>query len=247
MSLNLININSLDESKFAGVMQEITQCNTKLVDEMMPVFIAGKRVLAISKALFHYYRVNKHNQIPCIKLADEYSEELDLQYLNFARGITVRYFTIRDHYDDPSKIEGIGFDNSELDFMYKVNLDNERYDIKVLESDAVVLKKDQFFTIKCKTREESILVRQYFQTTEHEISFDKFEKVIKGQMNSLAAMFGEKEELIPLEKLEQKCDTNFRIKYDSDEQLKEIFTIFKLSAKKKTVRVSYKLIKDILV
>lgn len=237
-------ISTLKISKFVGVMPEVFECNDMIE---MPVLVAGDTVLAVSKALFLFYVKNKKTHVNVIQIKDVYTEEFDLQYLNFTRGITVRYHEIRDHFKEADQLKGLGFDNTELDFMYKINLDNERYDIKVLESDAVVMKKDQFFTIKCKTREESILCRQYFKTIDHEITFDKFEKVIKNQMNSLASMFGEDDDEIPVEKLEEKCDTNFRIKYDNESQLKEIFEIFKLPTKKKTVRVSYKIIKDILV
>lgn len=238
-------IHSLDVSKFVGVQSEIL--GDVNFDSMTPLFIAGNTVLAISAATLALARHNKCYNALCVSLAKEYTESFDLLLLNTTRATVTRYHEIRDHFKEPEQLKGIGFDNSELDFMYKINLDNERYDIKVLESDAVVMKKDQFFTIKCKTREESILVRQYFQTSEHEITFDKFEKKIKNQVTSLASMFGEEEESIPVEKLEVKCDTNFRIKYDNEDQLKEIFSIFKLPAKKKTVRVSYKLIKDILI
>ncbi|AIA64855.1 hypothetical protein AVV44_gp056 [Cronobacter phage S13] len=243
--MTLRTTHSLKVSKFVGVQSEIL--GDVDFNALTPIFIAGNTVLAISAATFALARHNKCGNVFCVELAKEYTEEFDLLMLNTTRAIVVRYHEIRDHFKEPENVKGIGFDNSELDFMYKINLDNERYDIKVLESDAVVLKKDQFFTIKCKTREESILVRQYFKTIDHEITFDKFEKVIKGQMNSLASMFGEDdEESIPIEKLEVKCDTNFRIKYDNEDQLKEIFEIFKLPAKKKTVRVSYKNIKGIL-
>lgn len=236
-------------SKFVGVMPEVNKCHDGFVTNNMPVMIAGDCVLAIGVAMFEHYKHTKHTEIPCIDVSSDgqYTEQLDLQYLNFARGVVVRYHEIRDHFKEPDGLEKLGFDNSELDFMYKINLDNERYDIKVLESDAVVLKKDQFFTIKCKTREESILVRQFFKTVDHEIDYDKFIKTMKKEVNSLASLFGEsEEESIPVEKLEVKCDTNFRIKYENESQLKELFEIFKLSAKKKTIRVSYKLIKDFL-
>lgn len=243
--MSLRTIHSLNVSKFVGVQSEI------LADvefhALTPIFIAGNTVLAISAATLALARHNKSHNVFTVSLADTYDEKFDLLMLNTAKATVTRYHEIRDAFAEPSDVAGIGFDNSELDFMYKINLDNERYDIKVLESDAVVMKKDQFFTVKCKTREESILIRQYFKTVDHEISFDKFEKVIKGQVNSLASMFGDdEEESLPVEKLEVKCDTNFRIKYDNEDQLKEIFQIFKLPAKKKTVRVSYKLIKEIL-
>lgn len=241
--IDLRTIRSLKVSKFVGVQSEILAHAKYTIDT--PIFIAGNTVLAISAATLAIARHNKSDNVPCISIADKYTEEFDLLMLNHSRATVVRYHEIRDHFNDPEKIKSIGFDNSELDFMYKINLDNERYDIKVLESDAVVLKKDQFFTIKCKTREESILIRQYFQTADHEIDYDKFHKIINKQMNSLADLMGGQEE-IPVEKLEVKCDTNFRIKYDNDDQLKDIFTVLKLSTKKKTMRVSYKLVKDIL-
>lgn len=242
---DLRTIRSLTLSKFVGVQTEIFK-ETKF-DFNTPIFIAGNTVLAISAAAYAIAKHNKVNEIRCMSLSDKYSEEYDLNLLNLSRSIVVRYHEIRDHFKEPDGLEKLGFDTSELDFMYKINLDNERYDIKVLESDAVVLKKDQFFTIKCKTREESILVRQFFKTVDHEIDYDKFIKTMKKEVNSLASLFGESdEESIPVEKLEVKCDTNFRIKYENESQLKELFEIFKLSAKKKTIRVSYKLIKDFL-
>lgn len=240
---DLRTIRSLSVSKFVGVQSEILRDVEFHV--LTPVFIAGNTVLAISAATLALARHNKRDNVFCVTLANDYSEEFDLLMLNISRATVTRYHEIRDHFKEPEKLSGLGFDNSELDFMYKINLDNERYDIKVLESDAVVLKKDQFFTIKCKTREESILIRQYFQTSEHEIDYDKFHKIINKQMNSLADLMGGQEE-IPVEKLEVKCDTNFRIKYENDDQLKDIFTVLKLSTKKKTMRVSYKLVKDIL-
>lgn len=243
-----IKVSDLRVSKFVSVMPEVFECNSGFATHDMPIIVTMDNVvLAISVAMFEYYKHSKYVEVPCFVIPDCYTHQLDLQYLNFSRGQVVRYHEIRNTYDNPAMLEDIGFDNSELDFMYKVNLDNDRYDIKVLESDAVVLKKDQFFTIKCKTREESILVRQFFQTVDHEITFDKFRKHIKKEVNSLASLFGEKEESIPVEKLEAKCDTNFRIKYEDENQLKEIFDIFRLSTKKKTVRISYKLIKDILI
>lgn len=243
--IDLRTIRSLKVSKFVGVQSEILAHAKYSIDT--PIFIAGNTVLAISAATLAIARHNKTDNVPCISIADKYTEEFDLLMLNHSRATVVRYHEIRDHFNDPEKIKSIGFDSSELDFMYKINLDNERYDIKVLESDAVVLKKDQFFTIKCKTREESILVRQFFKTVDHEIDYDKFIKTMKKEVNSLASLFGESdEESIPVEKLEVKCDTNFRIKYENESQLKELFEIFKLSAKKKTIRVSYKLIKDFL-
>lgn len=243
--MELRTTHSLNVSKFVGVQSEIL--GDVDFHALTPIFIAGNTVLAISAATLALARHNKCQNVMTVSLADTYDEKFDLLMLNASKATVTRYHEIRDTFKEPTDIAGIGFDNSELDFMYKINLDNERYDIKVLESDAVVMKKDQFFTVKCKTREESILIRQYFKTVDHEISFDKFEKVIKGQVNSLASMFGDdEEESLPVEKLEVKCDTNFRIKYDNEDQLKEIFQIFKLPAKKKTVRVSYKLIKDIL-
>lgn len=241
---DLRTIRSLSVSKFVGVQSEILR--DVEFHSLTPVFIAGNTVLAISAATLALARHNKRDNVFCVSLANDYSEEFDLLMLNTSRAIVTRYHEVRDHFKEPEELSGLGFDNSELDFMYKINLDNERYDIKVLESDAVVLKKDQFFTVKCKTREESILVRQFFKTIDHEISYDKFIKTMKNEVNSLAAMFGEEEESIPVEKLEVKCDTNFRIKYENEAQLKELFEIFKLPAKKKTIRVSYKLIKDIL-
>lgn len=241
---DLRTIRSLSVSKFVGVQSEILR--DVEFHALTPIFIAGNTVLAISAATLALARHNKRDNVFCVSLANDYSEEFDLLMLNTSRATVTRYHEVRDHFKDPEALRGLGFDNSELDFMYKINLDNERYDVKVLESDAVVMKKDQFFTIKCKTREESILVRQFFKTSDHEIDYDKFIKTMKNEVNSLAAMFGEEEESIPVEKLEVKCDTNFRIKYENESQLKELFEIFKLPAKKKTIRVSYKLIKDIL-
>lgn len=241
--IDLVSVHSLKVSKFVGVQSEILGCVE--VNATIPLFLAGQTVLAISAPALALARHKKQQNVYVVRLEDTYTEEFDLLMLNTTRASVVRYHEIRDHFKEPEAVKGIGFDNSELDFMYKINLDNERYDIKVLESDVVVLKKDQFFTIKCKTREESILVRQYFQTADHEIDYDKFTKIINKQMNSLADLMGGAEE-IPVEKLEEKCDTNFRIKYDNDEQLKNIFEVLKLSTKKKTMRVSYKLVKDIL-
>lgn len=241
----LIPIRSLKVSKFVGVQSEINDCVK--FDNMTPIFIAGMTVLAISAANLALAIKNKHRFVLCIRVKNDYDSKFDLMMLNTTRANVVRYHVIRDTFKEADEIADIGFDNTELDFMYKINLDNERYDIKVLESDVVVMKKDQFFTIKCKTREESIQVRSYFQTVDHEISFDKFRKHIKNEVNSLASLFGQQDEKIPVEQLEKKCDTNFRIKYEDDQQLKEIFEIFKLDSKKKTMRISYKLIKEYLI
>lgn len=207
-----------------------------------PVFIMGKTVLAISATAFNSFE--DKDQILTISVGDVYDRKTDLMLLNSAKGNATCYHLIRDAFKS-DEILKYGFDSTELDFMYKLNLADERYDIKVIESDAIVTKREQTFSIKCKTREESILLRQYFNTTDNEIDYDKFYKTITKSASSLNALLGEDENIIPVEKL-IKCETSFKIKYGNETELKYILSVFKLSEKKKVIRASYKSIKEYL-
>lgn len=238
-----MKIEQLKVSKFTSPAPELVE-NFGINE--IPVFVAGDTVLAVSVATLAIAKHNKQTDVPVIKIAEEYTEILDLQYLNMMRGVITRYHEIRDSFSGPEELKNAGFDSRELDFMYNISLEDEKYDIKILESDSVVLKREQCFNVKCKTREENIIIRRYFKTINHEIDFDKFYKIMTNQLNSLASMFGEEEDEIPTEKLEVNCETNFRIRYENDEQLKEIFKLFKLSPKKKIIRVYFGKIKELL-